>query len=204
MPAPEYQRLLGWSAFAGDHLQHVFGIKVQLPGQVYLEVGVAVGVERQLLAVEPDFGVVVHALEFQHKGLALQGCIRGEAFFVKVIIALVPAVLVPPGAVSVRGSASAASWGRVTGTAGPSSNRWRQVQPVLNEQAITGICLLSFDHKIRSGTQNTARQSFSAGRLGDSSVLCGEAFHDQGHDADQVAHGTHDGDVQGRGLRADS
>lgn len=47
-----------------------------------------------------------------------------------------------------------------------------------------------------------ARQSFSAGRLGDSSVLCGEAFHDQGHDADQVAHGTHDGDVQGRGLRS--
>ena len=37
---------------------------------------------------------------------------------------------------------------------------------------------------------------------GDSSVLCGEAFHDQGHDADQVAHGTHDGDVQGRGLRS--
>ena len=82
---------VGLVGVAGDHLQHVFGVKVQLPGQVCLEVGVAVGVERQLLAVEPDFGVVVHALEFQHKGLALQGCIRGEAFFVKVIIALVPA-----------------------------------------------------------------------------------------------------------------
>ena len=82
---------VGLVGVAGDHLQHIFGIKGQFAGQVHRTIGVSVGVEGQLFAVEPDLGVVVHALKLQGKGLALQGRLRRKALFVQVVKALVPA-----------------------------------------------------------------------------------------------------------------
>ena len=81
---------VGLVGVAGDDLQGVFLVCTEFSRQVYIEVGVAVGSEGQLLPIEPHLGVVVYPLELQHGRLPCQGFIRGKYVCVKVVTPFIP------------------------------------------------------------------------------------------------------------------
>ena len=88
---------VGLVGVAGDDLQGIFLPRPQLPRQLHIEVGVAVGPESQLFPVEPHLGVVVHALKLQHSALIRQRSVRRKNLGVEIVPPLVPAGIDTPG-----------------------------------------------------------------------------------------------------------
>ena len=89
---------VGLVGVAGDDRQLVFPLPQ--PGvQVHIEIGVAIGAEGGLLAVEPHLGIAVHALKFQGKALVPQGIGQGERLAVFVIPAGKPGHIAAAGGV---------------------------------------------------------------------------------------------------------
>ena len=81
---------IGLVGVAGDDQQLVLPF-LQGAVQLRVEIGVAVGPGGDLLSVEPDLGVVIHALEFQDQLLPGQVLRQGKELAIFVVAALEPA-----------------------------------------------------------------------------------------------------------------
>ena len=92
---------VGLVGVAGNDPQLVLAC-VQIRRTINIKVGVAVGAERCLLAVEPDLGIMVDALKLQNVGVCQLVFRHGQGAPVFVVISLVPAGV---GAARAQGGA---------------------------------------------------------------------------------------------------
>ena len=103
MPAPEYQRELGWSALRGDDPEGVLPARADLAGEGHAEAGVAVGVEGQLFPVQPHLGAAVNPFELQNH-VPVRPLRRGvQDLLVDIVAALKPARVGPAGGLGRAG-----------------------------------------------------------------------------------------------------
>ena len=81
---------VGLISVAGNHPQFVIPC-VQKWRTVYIKIGIAVGAERRLLAVQPDLSVVINTLKFQNVGVRQLVFGHSQGALILIVIALIPA-----------------------------------------------------------------------------------------------------------------
>ena len=81
---------VGLVGVAGDHPQFVIPC-AQKWRTVYIKIGIPIGAERRLLAVQPDLRVVIDTLKFQNVGVRQLVCGHRQGALILIVITLIPA-----------------------------------------------------------------------------------------------------------------
>ena len=81
---------IGLVGVAGNHPQFVIPC-AQKWRTVYIKIGIPIGAERRLLAVQPDLSVVINTLKFQNVGVRQLVFGHRQGALILIVITLIPA-----------------------------------------------------------------------------------------------------------------